>query len=167
MHTIEAAWFGFDIGRVVTEFLQGKKPQDIGDDYLDVKPYPHAFEAIELIIAQTAASRTYAVSYCWPTVEAMTRRWLVHHRFYDRTGFQPDMLGFTHNYRDKATEAMRLTKGRATDFVDDKLVVLDPMRGIVPNLILFGPQPFDQVVPNDIVHVDDWLELLALYGLSL
>jgi hypothetical protein len=165
---IEDTWFGFDIGRVVTEFLLGRRPDDIGDAYLYVEPYPQAFEAIGAFVEATSPSRTYAVSYCRLQVEMMTRRWLSHHRFYERTGFRPDMLGFTQDLRtNKASEAMRLTGGRATSFMDDKLVMLTPMQGLVPQLILYGPQPNEQTVPQGIEQADDWPTALAMFGLRI
>lgn len=157
---------GFDIGRVVTEFLLGRKPGEIGDDYLQVEPYPLAFKAIAVLVDAAGPSLTYAVSYCRTEVEVMTRRWLLYHGFYRTTGFRPCMLGFTQDWKKKADEAMRLTDGRAKSFTDDKLAVLTPMRSVVPHLFLYGDQPEDQVVPDGIEHVSDWTAVLAKHGLS-
>ncbi len=168
MHiSIENLWFGFDIGKVVTEFLAGRNPHTLGDEFLDVPPYDMAFESIAAIIDATSPTRTYAVSYCGTLVESMTRRWLAHHGFYARTGFRPEMLGFTQDWTKKAQIALQLTGGKATSFVDDKLVVLEPMIGLIPDLMLYGEQPPGQIVPAQIHPVNNWTSgVLPRYGLT-
>lgn len=166
MAKIEGVYFGFDFGRVVTEFLLGRTAEQAEKNFLDVKPYPFAFEAIATIVEATSG-RTFCVSYCKSKVESMTRRWLTHHKFYDVTGFRPEMLAFTQDYTQKADEALSITNGKATHFVDDKLVILDPMRGRLPNLQLFGEQPENQVVPAGIERVANWPAVVERLGLTL
>jgi hypothetical protein len=125
-----------------------------------------AFEGIAVLVDAASPSLTCAVSYCQSEVEAMIRRWLRHHGFYKATGFDPDKLGFTRDWRNKACELMRLTDGKAVSFTDDKLAVLMPMRPAVPHLFLYGDQPVGRVVPADIEPVNDWVGVLAKHGLS-
>lgn len=42
------------------------------------------------------------------------------------------------------------------DFIDDRADVLEPMRGIVANRFLFGPQRKSPSVDSGIVPLEDW-----------
>lgn len=161
---------GFDFGRVVTEFLLGRKASEIGDSFLDVPPYTGAFEGVAALVDAATPSLTCVVSYVSElggVVETMTRRWLQYHNFYKETGFRPDKIGFTTNWRDKASLLMQLTDGKAKSFTDDKLMVLERMRPTVPHLFLYGQQPAEQVTPGGIEHVADWTAVLAKHGLRV
>jgi hypothetical protein len=55
--------------------------------------------------------------------------------------------------RDKAKHARDL---RLTHFIDDRLDVLQHLRGIVPELYLFGYQRTGTIVPRWVMHLASW-----------
>ena len=79
----------------------------------------------------------WLVSKCGPKVQARTRRWLQQHAFAQQTGVPIDHLRFCLQRPQKADHARQL---QLTHFIDDRLDVLTALRGLVPSLLLFGPQ---------------------------
>lgn len=51
-----------------------------------------------------------------------------------------------------------------TDFIDDRLDVLEAMRGVVPRLYLFGPQK--RPTPQWVIPVIDWSAVAEAIGVS-
>lgn len=64
--------------------------------------------------------------------------WLEHHDTFDRTGIDADRVRFCRRRADKATICAELG---LTHFIDDRIDVLAPMRGVVEHLHLFGTEP--------------------------
>lgn len=93
-----------------------------------------AFEALARL-RERFADRVWLVSKCGPRIEARSRAWLAHHRFFEATGIAPENLRFCRNRKDKAPICRELGIGF---FVDDRADVLLPMAGIVPQRFLFG-----------------------------
>jgi hypothetical protein len=133
---------GIDIGRVIigpvdddghadTSFLSGTP-----DRAMETPPAPGAFAAIAQL-ADAFVGAVWLVSKCGPRVQAKTRRWLDHWQFWATTGVAPDHLRFCLERRDKALHCHELG---VTHFIDDRLDVLDHLRGFVPCLYLFGHQ---------------------------
>jgi hypothetical protein len=142
---------GVDIGRVIicgdgpdTSFIGGSAA-----DALRAPAVDGAFEALARLTVQFAG-RVWLVSKCGPAVEARTRAWLDHHRFFELTGIAPGNLRFCRARPDKAPICKKLGIGF---FVDDRWDVLFAMGGVVPHRFLFGagtpPSP-------DVVAVPGW-----------
>lgn len=160
---------GIDIGRVIigpgeghqdTSFLNGSE-----DDAMRTPPMPGAFDTIARLVT-ALRGRVWLVSKCGPRVQDRTRRWLAHHRFFERTGVPPQQLRFCRKRRDKAPICEKL---RLEAFIDDRPDVLAPMEGIVRWRYLFGPQRRGGSRPG-IVPVLTWddvaAELLPAAGIS-
>lgn len=133
---------GIDIGRVIigpvdddgradTTFLSGTP-----DRALQTPPAPDAFLVIKQL-ARAFDGAVWLVSKCGPSVQAKTCRWLDHWAFWTTTGVSKDHLRFCLARRDKAIHCRELG---ITHFIDDRLDVLEHLRGLVPNLYLFGHQ---------------------------
>lgn len=149
---------GIDIGRVIISNLGADGREDtsfIGgslEQALRTPPMPRAVESIGQLI-RAFEHRVWLISKCGPSVQHKTRRWLDHVGFYDATGVRRDRLVFCLERPQKAEHCTRLG---ITHFIDDRVDVLEAMRGLVPHLFLFGPQrrPVDGL--NWLTAVPDW-----------
>ena len=120
-------------------------------------PAPNAFAGVGALV-DAFAGQVWLVSKAGPTVQDKTKRWLRHWDFYDRTGLPRDHVRFCLQRPDKVGHCRQL---KLTHFIDDRLDVLEYMRGTVPNLYLFGEQPRLDHIPEWVVHVPDWQETTA------
>ncbi|AKU98979.1 hypothetical protein AKJ09_05643 [Labilithrix luteola] len=128
---------GVDIGRVIihgdgpdTSFIQAR------DDETAMRA-PAVDGAIDALARLTLRfdGAVWLVSKCGPRIEGLSRRWLAHHGFFERTGISPAQLRFCRERREKAGICLKLG---VTMFVDDRLDVLLPMAGVVEHRFLFG-----------------------------
>lgn len=145
---------GIDIGRVIISDVDGGDDTSfLGGDEARAMQTPPARNSLETIAALVEAleGRVWLVSKCGPSVQARTRRWLVHHRFHEHTGLRRDRVRFCRQRHEKAPICAEL---RLRAFIDDRPDVLAPMAGIVPWRFLFGPQR--RPAPADLVWVRDW-----------
>lgn len=151
---------GIDIGRVIigpgeghhdTSFLSGSEA-----DAMRTPPMPGAFETIARLVV-ALDRRVWLVSKCGPRVQARTRRWLSHHRFFERTGVFQQHLRFCRKRHEKAPICAELG---LEAFIDDRPDVLLPMEGIVRWRYLFGPQRHGGSRPG-IVPVLTWADVAA------
>jgi hypothetical protein len=157
---------GIDIGRVLmcpaaedgrpeTSFLQA------GDrEALEVPPTPGMFEVVPRLV-ERFQGRVWLVSKAGPRIERLTRRWLQHHRFFERTGLRPDRVRFCLRREDKREHAVSLG---LTHFIDDRSDVLSYLCGVVPHLFLFGVQA--ERLPDWAVHVLDWPAVGARFSVG-
>ena len=152
---------GIDIGRVIigpvdddghadTSFLSGTP-----DRAMETPPTPGSFAAIARL-ADAFDGAVWLVSKCGLRVQAKTRRWLDHWGFWATTGVAPDHLRFCLERRDKALHCHELG---VTHFIDDRLDVLEHLRGFVPCLYLFGHQ--QARAPGWVTPVVTWSAVLA------
>lgn len=155
---------GFDVGRVIVEFLQGKPVQEAEKTYLEVPPNPGAFEVIGESVDRYGPADNYIISRCGDRVRAMIVQWLNYHDFYRITGFKTqEHLHFTYLCEEKGALADGLEGGPLTRFVDDSMTVLTHMN--VRHKILFGPQPQEFILPDDVAWACDWMAARQPLGL--
>ncbi len=146
---------GIDIGRVIigpvldgredTSFL-GKRLEDA----LHTPPAPGAIEGVADLVERTAGN-AWLISKCGPGVQAKTRAWLDHNKFWRLTGMDRSHLRFCLKRPDKALHARQL---RLTAMIDDRVDVLVHLEHIVRARLLFGEQ--DRPAPGWATHVIDW-----------
>lgn len=136
MKTNEAR-LGIDIGRVI---IEGDRPGGdtsfIGggmEDVFATPPTEHAFETVRRLVSRLDG-RVWLVSKCGARVEAKTRAWLAHYRFFEQTGLPESHLRFCRERPQKRDHAIAL---QLTHFVDDRADVLAHLEGVVPHRILF------------------------------
>lgn len=127
---------GIDIGRVIiaggagagdTSFFSGDTAA-----MLRTPAVPDAFEAIARLVP--LFGDTWLVSKCGPRVQRRSREWLLHHRFFERTGIPPEQVRFCLRRPDKAVHCADLG---ITHFVDDKPDVIAAITPVVPHRYLF------------------------------
>ena len=153
---------GIDIGRVLispwhadgadTSFIGGSLQQA-----LETPPYEGMFDAVAPLV-ERFRGRAWLVSKCGPSVQAKSRAWLAHHRFFERTGIAPGHLRFCLQRPQKADHCRELG---ITHFIDDRSDVLRHLEGIVPHRYLFGPQGKPVTVAG-LVLLPAWKDAAAL-----
>ena len=136
---------GIDVGRVLitpgddlapdTSFIGGSL-----EVALRTPPYPGMFDVVPQLVERFGGA-VWVISKCGPKVQEKTRQWMRHHRFFERTGIDAARLRFCLRRPEKAVHCAEIG---ITHFIDDRSDVLAAMRGIVPNLYLFGPQRGDE-----------------------
>lgn len=153
---------GIDIGRVLISpwHADGADTSFIGGslkDALDTPPYEGMFDAVAPLVAKFEG-RAWLVSKCGPSVQAKSRAWLAHHRFFERTGIAPGHLRFCLQRPQKADHCRELG---ITHFIDDRADVLQHLKGWVPNRYLFGPQA-QAVADAQLVLLPTWQDAARL-----
>lgn len=154
---------GVDIGNVIiggiinnsvdTSFISN----DI-EKAMETLPVPGAFEAIEKLVEHADGS-VWLVSKAHFNTMKKTDKWLRHWKFFKKTGLAKDNVWYCLERIHKAV----ICKGlELTHFIDDRLDVLAHLKGIVPNLYLFGEQPYISEIPDWVTHVSTWNELETL-----
>ncbi len=147
---------GVDFGRVIndgsshppgddTTFLTSSEKQ-----MLATPAMPGAFDALTRLTS-VFEGRVWIVSKAGPRIQANTELWLKHHGFFATTSIPADHIRFVRRREDKAAVCRELG---ITHFVDDRIEVLQALKGIVPHLFLFGRQP--RPAPNWVVPVPTW-----------
>jgi len=155
---VEDVRIGIDIGRVImaatdadgradTSFLRGTDT-----NAMRTPPNEDAFDVIRELVTRTSG-HVWLVSKAGPRIQALTRKWLVHWRFFEETAVPEGNVRFCLERRDKAEHASEL---RLSHFIDDRVDVHQHLRGIVPALYLFGHQRSGAVVPSWLTHVVTW-----------
>lgn len=141
---------GVDIGRVIIEG-DGPDTSFVGGSETDAMRAPAMAGSFEVLgrLRERFAGRVWLVSKCGPKVQARTRQWLERRRFFQSTGIPYGNLRFCRDRREKAPICAELGIGL---FVDDRLDVLEAMRGIVRHRFQFGVSS----APAGIVPVPTW-----------
>jgi hypothetical protein len=146
----EISVLGIDIGRVIINAADARGASDTsflaGSDEraLQTPPSEGAFEAIHDFV-RAFRGRVWLVSKCGPRIQALTRRWLAQQRFHELTGVPATHVRFCLRRPEKRDHCEAI---RATHFIDDRLDVLEHLRGLVPRLYLFGHQTAVASIPH-------------------
>jgi hypothetical protein len=152
---------GVDFGRVIhggaaeagpadTAFLDGDLEQALRSPATE-----GAFDVLPRLVA-LFGGRVWVISKCGERVQRRTLRWLDHHDFYARTGIAPGDVRFC---RERADKALHCAELGITHMIDDRLDVHRALRGLVPHLYLFGPQPAP--APEWVRHTLTWADAEA------
>ena len=112
-------------------------------------------------IVQRFGGRVWIVSKCRKRVQERTLVWFDNHRFFERTGINPAHVRFCIERPQKAAICAELG---ITHFVDDRMDVLEPMRGIVTERFLFGPQRHALPDNAGVRSLANWAEAAAVLG---
>jgi len=158
MNQHEKPVLGIDIGRVIigaaepsgradTSFLSGNDERALA-----VPACEGAFAAIsELTTA--FEGRVWLVSKCGPRIQQLTLSWLRRQSFYEQTGVQAGRVRFCLKRPEKREHCRAIG---ATHFIDDRLDVLQHLRGLVPHLYWFGHRAPGEETPAWAQRTLDW-----------
>ena len=150
---------GCDIGRVIIapQHDDGRPDSTFleGDEELAMRvpAAPGAFDVLAECVEETSGN-VWLVSKCGPRIAARSMAWLRRQDFFQRTNIPEDHVIFCRERKDKALHAVEL---QLTHFIDDRADVLLHLRGLVPNLILFGPQKHR--VSSEMIHAMNWADV--------
>ncbi len=123
---------------------------------LATPPYEGMLEVVPALV-ELFKGQVWLVSKCGPRVQEKSRLWLLHHRFFERTGIAPENLRFCLQRPQKADHCIELG---ITHFIDDRPDVLQCMKHVVPHRYLFGPQK-TQETPYGMVPVPAWRDAMG------
>jgi hypothetical protein len=161
-NTLEKARIGIDIGRVVlcpTDDMKGPDTSFLTSSTelaMKIPPAPGAERTIQTLVQRTGGQVWY-VSKAGSRIQNLTKEWFRRNSFHEKTRVPPERLLFCIKRHEKRGIAKLL---RLTHFIDDRLDVLEPMRGVVPRLYLFGVQ--QRPAPDWVISVRNWHELEVL-----
>lgn len=149
---------GIDIGKVLMAPIQGGRAdtsflRGTFEDAMRTPMAPHAAECVGRLVERFGRSNVHLVSKAGPGVQNKTWHWLRHHDLYGRLGLAPSRVWFCLERHQKRGHCEHL---ELTYFVDDRLDVLEHLRGLVPHLYLFGEQARGQEAPAWVTPVLDW-----------
>jgi len=133
--TPRAPRLGIDFGRVIVDGSSEGDTPFIGvpyDDALEALPVPWVVGSVRELVP--LFKETWIISKASATVQRKTLGWLDRWDFWETTGIQPWSICFTLKREQKVEVAKRLS---LTHFIDDRLDVLETMRGVVPHLYWF------------------------------
>lgn len=148
---------GIDIGKVIMSPISGGKSDTsfLSGDLqraMQTPPSPNAFEGVKALV-DAFDSQAWLVSKAGPNVQFKTKEWLKHWKFFAETGLPRDNVRFCLQRPEKAGHCKQL---KISHFIDDRLDVLEHLRGIVSHLYIFGEQPRLNNIPDWVTHVADW-----------
>lgn len=154
---------GVDIGGVIIENNDNNADTSfMSKNYRLTPAFTDAFRELKRLNEGRFRERVYLVSKCGQTVQAKTRKWLEHNRFYEITGIPEDRVHFCIERREKADISLQIG---LTAFVDDRLEILGYLSHM-EQLFLFNPNEAEvaehrQHLPL-VKVVRSWAELGAL-----
>lgn len=102
-------------------------------------------------------NNVWIVSKCKENMQRKSRKWLKHHEFYEQTELHPSRIIFCYFRHDKHIIAEGLG---LTHFIDDRRECLASMKTVTYRY-LFGPQRRNVPVPDEMVHVPTWADVLV------
>jgi hypothetical protein len=117
---------------------------------------PGVFEAVRELV-ERCAGRVWIVSKARPHMQARSRGWLEAVDFHGRTGLPREHVRFCLEREDKAALCRELA---VTHFVDDRVALMQILRGVVPHLYLFGDPRDARGCPPWATFVTAWAELM-------
>ncbi len=164
-HNQPKAHLGVDIGRVLmcptgddgradTSFLNAPEHRA-----MRVPATPFVYDILPQLV-EHFEGRVWLVSKAGPRIQALSLKWLEHHDFYARTGIRQDRVRFCRKRHEKRDHALRLS---LTHFIDDRVDVLQHLRGVVSRLVLFGKQSGE--IPAWTQPAATWQQVPAALGL--
>lgn len=157
--TTTALRIGLDFGGVVVV----SKPRIPGEDTKllatdgDEAAQPGMFDAVRTLVA-TAHGAVWIVSKAGPGMQERTLGWMDAVDFHTRTGLARDHVHFCRERSEKKPICSELG---ITHFVDDRIHIMQILRGSVPNLYLFGRLGEGHACPPWATPVVDWEQVIA------
>jgi hypothetical protein len=150
---VTASKLGIDFGGIIVPSATAEDPSLFGDDCEDTGIHPRCgtFEALARLVPAFERN-VWIISRASPPTAKCTRRWLAHHDFWRRTGIPVSHLVFCWDRKDKITVCKALG---ITHYLDDRLEVLEALRGQVQHLYLM-PDEVDEAAVQPVVLLESW-----------
>ncbi|MGB4420643.1 MAG: hypothetical protein WBI29_02490 [Candidatus Saccharimonadales bacterium] len=129
------------------------------DEYLAATPLKNAARTIKSLVKLFGSDNIFIISRCPEYAENVIIRWLDDQKFFTDINFNRSNVYFCQERLDKSDIARQL---ELTYFIDDRIDVLDNMKNIVANRILFtgGSNHHDSEIDNNIITLDSWDSVL-------
>jgi len=155
-----SARVGIDFGGVIVRNLKEVPGEDTG---LAFSAGLHvardgAYDAIRRIVA-ACDGRVWIVSKAGPRMQARTLAWLDAVEFFSRTDLEPDNVRFCLQREDKERICRDLG---ITHFIDDRVHVMQILRGTVQHLYLLGEPGGEKFCPPWATFASSWPEVVDL-----
>jgi hypothetical protein len=142
---------GMDVHGVIMDKFDKSKSVE---EYLTTVPLKHATTVIKNIIDLYGPENTFIISKCPMYAEDEIIKWLDNQNFFTEIGFIRSNVYFCRERTDKAPVAKQL---RLTHFIDDRVDVLNAMKDVVSNRILFtGGGNHEESDDKTITELDNW-----------
>ena len=122
-----------------------------------------ALEAIRQLCS-ASDGHVWIVSKAGPRMQERTLSWLQSVYFCSRTGVQQDHVRFCLQRDDKETICRDL---KISHFIDDRVHVMQILRGVVPHLCLFGEPGTERFCPPWASFASSWAEVVEWVTCSL
>ncbi len=155
---------GIDFGGVIVRSRKELRGEDtsLEDSAGSEVAHDGAYDAIRKIVS-ACDGLVWIVSKAGPRVQARTLAWLDAVGFYSRTGLAPDHVRFCLQREEK--EGICRDLG-ITHFIDDRVHVMQILRGAVPHLYLFGEPGGEKFCPPWATFASAWAEVADLVTCS-
>jgi hypothetical protein len=147
---------GIDFGGVIIPLVDrtGGRDTQFSDRFLSTRQRANAFEKIRDLV-NAFRGNVWIVSKAGQRTEALTRQWLHHQDFFRHTGMDEKCVRFCRERSEKEPICRELG---VTHFVDDRLHIMQVLRGTVDHLYLFGDKERNRGARRWTTLVEDWTE---------
>ena len=165
---MSAPVLGLDVGGVIVD-RSGEESDTsfFGDRPMETPAVAGVFDAVTELCAGPFEGRVHIISKAGPKISRLTREWLAHTEFHQRTGVAPEHLHFVRHRHEKAPICEDLG---VTHFVDDRLSVLEHLGNVAHRYLFIGglgthapPSP----IPTWVTAADRWPDLVRLIEADL
>ena len=141
---------GIDVGNVIIGG-GGEDTSFFSNNYLRTPALDGVFEVLPRIVPKF--DDVVIISKCGNRVRNKTMEWMKHYDFHTKTGIGVDKFNFCYKREDKAWIAQFW---EVTHYLDDRMDIINSMRGVVPNLFLFAPNVRATVTQGGFHIVPSW-----------
>jgi hypothetical protein len=147
---------GIDFGGVIIQMVDrtGRTDTQFSDTFLATPPRTEALLKIGALV-EAFAGLVWIISKAGARTETLTREWLSAQKFFRKTGLTKTHLRFCRERPEKRQICAELG---ITHFVDDRIQIMQILRGTVSNLYLFGDKWQNRSAKRWTTLVEDWAE---------
>jgi len=147
---------GIDFGGVIITYVEkkGKHDPDYAENFLSSPPQKNALENIKSL-QQKFKGQVWIISKAGEYTEDLIRKWLQKNNFFDYTALDKDNLIFCRQRADKLPLCQDL---KITHYIDDRINIMQILKGTAPHLFLFGSKEKNHSARNWTTLVENWDE---------
>ncbi|WP_125530554.1 hypothetical protein [Streptomyces sp. WAC 06725] len=161
------AGLGVDVGGVIIARAGDEDTSFFGKRPMLTPPVEGAFDCLALLAETRFGSGVHLVSKAGPRTASLTRSWLHHHDFFERTRIAPENMHFVQERGAKAEVCARLGLAH---FIDDRLDVLRSLK-TVEHKYLFVSGIGGHAVPSEpddqVTRVHAWADMVEVVARTM